>query len=381
MAMTKIGLRKLWFQVHKWIGLLLAIAIIPICITGSALVWHDALDEALNPKRFAPTAVAALPPSAYADAARAALKPGEKVSQIRFGEGGAGAVTVTATRPPQPRAGRPVREMLWLDPVDAHVIDQAASDAGAIRFMHVLHGSLFVPEVGRQLVGWIGVFMLISSISGIWLWWPTVGAWLKGLRWRRHRNFDTNLHHQLGFWIALPLFVLSLTGAWISFPAFFGSLTGNTPPQRPGGPDRMALMRAQPLTETALTPDIALASAQAVAPGRPASIAWPTDLKAEWTVAIASGKGRPTEVKVDDASGTAKAGEARPPAQGGIARTMRKIHDGTDMGLVWQIIIFLGGILPAILAITGIIMWWRARGWRGDLATRRKRATGPVAAE
>ena len=50
---------------------------------------------------------------------------------------------------------------------------------------------------------------------------------------------------------------------------------------------------------------------------------------------------------------------------------MRKIHDGTDMGLVWQVIIFLGGILPAILAITGIIMWARARSWRGELAARR----------
>src|SRR3546814_2366100 len=54
-----------------------------------------------------------------------------------------------------------------------------------------------------------GVAMLISCVSGIWLWWPTVGSWLRGLRWRRHRNFDTNLHHLFGFWIAVPLFILS----------------------------------------------------------------------------------------------------------------------------------------------------------------------------
>jgi uncharacterized iron-regulated membrane protein len=40
---------------------------------------------------------------------------------------------------------------------------------------------------------------------------------------------------------------------------------------------------------------------------------------------------------------------------------MRRWHDGTDMGPVWQTVIFLGGIIPALLSITGIVIWWRAR--------------------
>ena len=54
-----------------------------------------------------------------------------------------------------------------------------------------------------------------------------------------------------------------------------------------------------------------------------------------------------------------------------VARLMRRIHDGNGFPFVWQLVVFLGGILPAILAVTGIIMWWRARGWRGEVATRR----------
>ena len=53
---------------------------------------------------------------------------------------------------------------------------------------------------------------------------------------------------------------------------------------------------------------------------------------------------------------------------------MRRLHDGDGMGPVWQAIIFIGGILPAALAVTGIIMWWRARNWRRELATRQRRA-------
>src|SRR3546814_19090234 len=66
----------------------------------------------------------------------------------------------------------------------------------------VLHGSLMVPGVGRKIVGWLGVAMMISAFTGIWLWWPMVGRWSKGLRWRRHAHLDTNLHHMAGFWIS-----------------------------------------------------------------------------------------------------------------------------------------------------------------------------------
>jgi len=175
-----------------------------------------------------------------------------------------------------------------------------------------------------------------------------VGASTKGLRWRRHRNTDTNIHHMAGFWIALPLFVLSLTGAWISFPAVFGG-------QR--APDRGA-QRAVPLAEPGQPLDLVVARAASVRRGALRSIAWPTSATADWTVTYAGGH----VVKVADDNGVAVAAPARRP--GGLALTMRRIHDGEGMGLLWQIVIFLGGIAPAVLAVTGVIMWWRAREWR-----------------
>jgi len=367
MAVSKIGLRRAWFQVHKWIGLLLAVLIIPLSLSGSALVWHDALDKVINPQRYALTSAAARQPAeAYAAAAQAVLAPGERIASLTIEPGE--PVTVMAAQPPRKGAGgRPARTMVWLDPGSARVLDKADSQAGIMRTVHLLHGSLLVPGVGRTIVGWLGVAMLLSSLSGLWLWWPTVGRWTRGLRWRRHRNFDTNLHHLFGFWIALPLLVLSLTGAWISFPSFFAGLSGGKAQQAQGGGDRAARLRARPLETPALTPAAAIASAQAQAPGAVAALTWPTDRKAEWSVTLRPAHGKPATVAVEDASGAARIGhgEGEGPGRSGLARTMRRIHDGTDMGPVWQTIIFLGGLLPAALAVTGIIMWWRARGWRG----------------
>ncbi len=368
----KLRLRALWFQVHKWIGLLLAVLIVPISLTGSALVWHDWLDETLNPARAA-SGEPALPPSAYAAAAERALGPGERVMSIRFAES-EGPVLVSAARPPEPGASRPVRTNMWLDPADGRLLDGAASNEGAVRVLHVLHGSLMVPGVGRQIVGWVGVFMLVSSLTGLWLWWPVTGSVRRGFRWRRQNATSANLHHQTGFWILIPLAMLSFTGAWISFPGFFGPLSGEAPR---GGPDRAMARRAQPLEQTALGVDAAVAAAGRHATGRLLTVSWPTDQASEWKIGFARDGGA-AEVEVNDVS--AEVTPPRPPRPETLARTMRRWHDGTGMGAVWQVVIFLGGIVPALLAVTGVMMWLRTRGWRAETA-RKRRARGRPAAQ
>ena len=360
--MSKLALRRTWFQVHKWIGLILAILIIPISVTGAALVWDEALDKGINSQRYAVSGGNVIDPELYVAAARGALGPEDRVTTLTLPHDDGEPVIVAASRPAQ--KGPSVRTMVYLDPPSARVLDTMVGNSGLIRTMHMIHGSLMVPGLGRQIVGWIGVAMMVSCFTGLWLWWPTVGKWVRGLRWRRHNNLDTNLHHLMGFWIALPLFVLSLSGAWISFPQFFG-MFGGAPQQRAPGPDRAAQARARPLEKTQLSLDTAIASAQAVVPGDLRQVTWPTDLKAEWRVAL-DGNPQPTVI-VEDATGKAKAG--RVPRED-TARLMRRIHDGTRMGLLWQVLIFLGGILPAVLAITGIIMWWRARVWKGEVKAR-----------
>lgn len=355
---SRLRLRSLWFSVHKWIGILLAILIVPISLSGSALVWHDWLDSALNPEREVAAGPATLSPEAYAAAALRSIEPGHRVASVRF-PGREGAVAVTAVRP-APRAARLPRTTVWLHPGDLTVLDRAAGNEGLVRTLHVLHGSLMVPGAGRQIVGWVGVAMLVSSLTGLWLWWPVGGGFRRGLRWRRQGTANANLHHTTGFWIALPLTMLAFTGVWISFPGVFG---GGSPPA--------AGVRAAPplpLVETRQTPRQVRWAGLFRDRGHLETIAWPTDRAPQWTVTYRSEDG-PYEFNVDDETGTVTVPEPRPET---TARTMRRWHDGDGMGLIWQIVIFLGGLAPAVLAITGIIMWLRARKWRGQAAKRAK---------
>jgi uncharacterized iron-regulated membrane protein len=114
---------------------------------------------------------------------------------------------------------------------------------------------------------------------------------------------------------------------------------------------------------------MAAAAALAAAPREAlASLRWPTEKNSEWTATI-EGKGN---VAVDDASGQAKPAKAE--GRRGIARFMREIHDGHSYNVVWQAIIFIGGLAPLLLGITGVIMWIRTRQWRSAAKGRRANA-------
>ena len=363
-----LKLRRLWLQFHKWIGILLTVLLIPLGLSGSALVWDEQLDTLLYPQRHVSSADSQGDrPSLYIEKVKPQLGADDRIALLQFGPEGA-PILIGAVRAPAEgtaQQARPLRTTLWLKRDTADVLDKWVGQSGILRQLHIIHGSLMIPGMGRQVVGWLGVAMLISSLTGLWLWWPTVGQWTRGLRWRRSRDFDTNAHHMAGFWIAVPLAMLSLTGVWISFPATFNALSG----ERGRGGNREAMMRAVPLGTPHLAADHVLALAQPGAQNaKPTSIAWPTDQAPRWTVRFSNDMAW----NVDDASG-AVTPDSTPSFEDAYpaASTMRHMHDGTGMGMLWRVIITLGGLAPALLGVTGILMWLRTRKWRERPVQRR----------
>ena len=379
-------LRRIWFLIHMWIGVGLSLVLIPLSLSGSYLVWRDEIDRAAHPARFAVgTQPASLEPSAYLGAAQAGFgdraqvsslrlpaRPGEPVivtgqirppSAAREGDGPAGA---RDPRSHAPRA-RPQSLTAWIDPATARVLEVANLRKGASMWMHDLHGQLFVFGAGRQVVGWLGVLMLVSCISGVWLWWPRAGALHNGLRWRRGPGVLINLHYMVGFWVAIPLAALSLTGALISFQPFTRAVVGAFAPVSPpqaarGGPLGGG---GAPLRRTRLTADQAAAAAAAAAPGaRLASLTLPTRGPGEpaWRIQLRQPGHEPLTLMVDDATGAAAPAPGRTQTSGDeMIRLNRRIHDGDDTPLVWKLLITVVGAAPALLGVTGVIVWARSQ--------------------
>ncbi len=247
--------------------------------------------------------------------------------------------------------------------------------------MHDLHGHIFVTGgLGRKIVGWLGWAMLASCLTGIWLWWPKNGKVARGFRWKRDPSTLMNLHYLTGFWIAIPLAVLSLTGALISFPQTTRAIVGAfqpLTPQAPRGPPRGP---NRPLAAPQLQPDAVLDKAQGVQTGELLNLVLPTRAQPVWKVEIAPPTGKHVQLTVEDETGAVD--RAPPPkvtpAGDGTVRFNRRLHDGIGFPMLWRIVITIGGLIPALLGVTGTIVWAQRQVRK---AAMRRRIGQPVAAE
>ncbi len=100
---------------------------------------------------------------------------------------------------------------------------------------------------------------------------------------------------------------------------------------------------------------------------------WPTERQPAWRVSFGGPGGKPVTVSVDDDSGQATTAPADR-RRAGVVGLNRSLHDGEGMTIVWQVIIFLAGLMPTILGVTGIWMWLRMRRIRQRAAAREKLA-------
>lgn len=355
--------RQLWLQIHRWLGIVLLIPMALLGFSGSLQVWPEETEALLNRERaVAATADPAALTAAHVTAARTGLAEFGPVSRIELGEVGSAIIATSAPYAPPSLSSRgPVARQVWVDPDSAEVLD-SEDTASFMALMHMLHGVLLIPEVGRQVVGIMGLFLTISGITGIIVFWPGVRRAVAALKWQKRDGTMLNLHRQSGFVLSLVLIFEAITGAWISFPGFFASLVepGVEQPQRPrrGGPE------GTPLEAEDAAWIIAAQSAQGAYNGRLESIAAPMAETQSWTVTMTSpGKTATVTVPLGGGAPEVKEEEARegppPPTTraGAVATWMRGAHYATIGGFVWQVLVFLSGWALTFLAITGVYVW------------------------
>jgi uncharacterized iron-regulated membrane protein len=66
-----------------------------------------------------------------------------------------------------------------------------------------------------------------------------------------------------------------------------------------------------------------------------------------------------TAARAGDRSGTAT--EVEPLAGDRIALWIRWMHEGSHSGVIWQVVVFISGLMPTLFAVTGVMIWLRRR--------------------
>jgi uncharacterized iron-regulated membrane protein len=372
-----------WLQlVHLWAGLTLGIPIIIIGVTGSLIVAQDWYAEL-----SAPSATARGPVQSIADIVLAAEKlapPGWPVTVVNMPTHVGMAAAVQVGLPPgrRPPRGRNVQGLtLYFDPVSLKFLgsQERRRQTPFNQNLRSLHISLMVPQYyGVQIVGFLGIAMVLFGISGLALWWPRKGQWRSAFTVKsglRGFRLNRDLHAVTGFWSLLVFLIVCISGVDLAFPVTFQSAVGRvlrlnyTLTSATVDPATAASI----VDRNALTPDEATrVAATSVAHARVVQVQLPPRPDGVYMVTLVPRLVGDTAPQISAFIGPGpQVLDVVDPRNYSPGKQMlvwlRVLHYGQGLGDIWRALVMLSGLLPLLFGITGFSMWWLKRAQRSTI--------------
>jgi uncharacterized iron-regulated membrane protein len=256
--------------------------------------------------------------------------------------------------------------MVSVNPYTGEVVASRFWGQTATTWLLDLHTQLRLARWGWNTVGILGLLLIVSCGSGLYLWWPGINALGAALK-IRHRSgmmllaFD--LHRLLGLLSAVALIVLASTGVLLSYPSILETLVGASGMEH-GETGRTITSTAVPNNHPT---GLAAASFVAQAPFPRAELRRVTTPAGDTGIyrinlrqSSEINRRHPyTTVWVDRWSGQIK--EVRNPAGFSTGETFATwvwpLHTGEALGATGRLAWFLAGLSLFVLYVSGLLRW------------------------
>lgn len=216
-----MSVRPIWLSIHKWIGLILGFWIVFQGLTGAILVYKLEIQAALNPQLYR-TGM----PGGQVDYDRMveAVTSGFPDYRIAYLERDALA-SDESFRFVMARAGQPSSPF---EDLEVFVNPQTGQIMGSrpwftfMKAVWLLHNGLIAGPTGKLIVGILSLFLVVTLIAGVVLWWPANGKFGRALRFKFSSpgpRLLRDLHTVCGTYLFAIMLIICMTGLVIVFPA------------------------------------------------------------------------------------------------------------------------------------------------------------------
>ncbi|WP_299826400.1 PepSY-associated TM helix domain-containing protein [uncultured Pontibacter sp.] len=251
--MKKYTLRKLFNDVHLWLGIASGLVLFVVCLTGTIYTFKDEVEEFMAPEKYTVEVPANAQPmapsiliakleqelkgnvvsisipedksSTYSVGVAPAKGPegdkraeggpkgkgGEKGKQGKGGEKGKG----------EGSGGRPAT--YYVNPYTGQVVGTPESATAAFfsTIMKLHRWLLIEGDAGKIIVGASTIIFTFLVLTGLVLWFPVKRKnWKQGLKIKTNakwKRVNHDLHNTLGFYSSILLLIMALTGLCWSF--------------------------------------------------------------------------------------------------------------------------------------------------------------------
>lgn len=356
---------------HRWVGLSFGLVLLTAAVTGSLLVVASPLDRALHPGLFA-----------AGHRAGATLQP--VISRLRdeFGSAAAFNIRLPARRGDTLQvlvSGR-WQGTVYLDPSSGHELGRRGAGEGFFNALFGLHSTLFAGDTGRAVLAAAALAYALMLLSGVVLWWPGIRTWRHAFSIRRRPHaavllFD--VHRVAGVCLGVLVLASVGTGVYMAWRPLAGWVT-----YLHGRPPAAMQAPAAPAAGIGLTGQVDEAI-------RNASTHWPGAVVS--AVHVPPGSRSATRVRVrlpDDphpigmstlwvgSDGTVLAGRRWSELDPGnrLYSVMYPLHKGSLFGAANLLLTLGAGLALTGMAASGFWLWARRLvrpGWRKRTAVER----------
>lgn len=396
--------RQLFVWLHRWVGLLMAVFLVLVGLTGSLLAFKTDLERLICPQIYANP----VPGAPRLDLATVA----ERVeSRVPHGQ----LVTADLMEPDQglavfeprkdPATGKPYQldfVQMFVDPWTGKELgrrrfgDLSQGRINIMPFIYDLHVTLLLGTTGVWTLGIVALLWTIDSVVGFYLTLPAT----RGGFWRRWKpawlvrckasafriNFD--LHRAGGLWVWAALFVFAWSSVMLNLRGFYDRVTHAVFDYRPfyenfssSTPNSNEVPRLA--FRAAIAAGDRLMAEQAKLHGFSAGPAvmlyWRNgdyyyfakssrDIRDKQALTMLMFNGDTGAFRYLDLPTGQHSGNT-------VSSWLYALHMADIFGLPYRIFVCLLGLLITMLSVTGVYIWWKKRKARLFHAGRRRVAS------
>lgn len=381
--------RKLWLDVHLYLGLIAGAILAVVGLTGGILVFYQEMQEVLNPE----LAVVSVPPENQKQlhslddivaAAETAKPQGSRFFKVYYPRKPDVAYKFLYFVRAESQANNGDGYYIFVDPYTAQVKGlqlwhpkDRYWGRPLVSFLMQLHWCLLLgKQVGGVLNGILAVLSVISLLTGLIVWWPLTGKFKQALTFKRNAGavrFNFYLHKTVGFYMTIVLLPVLFSGIYFNLPDQVNVLVKLfSTTDRPNAFSTVPAEIHSSPPQAGQQP-VSFSKVEAIVQERsPAGKLWmlnaPKNREDVYTVM----KNDVTEISrftgyrdfaVDQYSGEIlKVYDRGTGSAGDIFLDWQwPVHSGHAFGWTGRILVFLSGLACPVLYVTGVIRWLQKR--------------------
>lgn len=371
--------RSFWLTAHLYVALTIGFFFVILGLTGSFNVFNHELEELGLPQVHHEANAQPLPLDEIMQTVKATHPEKKGKWSLLLPNYGNDYLWVEYPKPVETADELYAPFRVLVDPYSGKIISESYWGRTLWTSIYQIHASLLTARLGVKIgrfgfdtVCFFGLFLFISSLTGLYLWWPRWGKFKKAVTIKRGASperFYFDLHKTTGFYSSIILLILAFTGFSFSYADYIKPLIRSfsaVKEKHLKEPDVKSVVteNAKPLSIAG-----AVAIADTIFPDAELrGVSTPDGKEGVYSISKrqsgeANHRWSRSKVWIDQYSGNVLA--VQDPKQFTAGETflnlMWPLHSGEVFGLAGRILWCAMGFAPLILYVSGIIRWLQKR--------------------